>query len=97
MPDPAPVAVGTSTETAETAKTLRSPTVLAPGIVRGVTTLIGAAGLVGLAVCGLWLGIRPADRIARRVFWSSIVLAWSAVGGIVVLSAGVFIDCALVG
>lgn len=69
----------------------------APDRVRGLTTAIGAAGLVGLAVSGLWLGVRPAHRIAQRIFWSAIVLAWVAVGGIFVLGLKVIIDCALVG
>lgn len=65
-------------------------------MVRGLISLMGGAGLMGLAVSGLWLGIRPSNRTARRVLWSAIGLAWLAVGGIAAAGGGVFIDCALV-
>jgi hypothetical protein len=68
----------------------------AANIVRGLTTLVAAAGVVGIAVSGLWLGIRPVNRNARRLFWSAIVSAWVAVGGFWLFGLDVFIDCALV-
>lgn len=68
-----------------------------PNTVRGLTTLIAAAGLVGIAVSGLWLGIRPANRNARRLFWSAIALAWVALGGMWVFGLDVIVDCARIG
>lgn len=68
----------------------------APNSVRGLTTLVAAAGIVGIGVSGLWLGFHPANRNARRLLWSAIVLAWLAVGGIWVFGLDVLIDCALV-
>lgn len=49
---------------------------VAPAWARGLASIIAGTSMTGLAISGLWLGLHPGDRRARRLFWAAILLAW---------------------
>lgn len=65
----------------------------APQIVRSAVSLSAAGALVGLSGSSFWLGVRPTDRRARRVFWSAVVVAWLAVSAMALVVGNTASEC----
>jgi len=70
-----------------------SATFDAPRTVRRLVSLCAAGGYAGLAVSGVWLGLRPARPRARRVFWAAVTIAWLAVLGVALFGGTLIDDC----